>query len=105
MSTKPTTTLISKILANLTILKQKNSSKKSVVIAMDSSVNPIHNQHILITLSWLRSKLNHKIKVVGGFVAPGSSIWLKKKLGNEAIGNKHRIKMAQITTEESDWMT
>jgi len=74
MSTKPTTTLISKILANLTILKQKNSSKKSVVIAMDSSVNPIHNQHILITLSWLRNKLNHKIKVVGGFVAPSSSI-------------------------------
>jgi hypothetical protein len=71
-----TTTPINKLIKNLNLLKQQNSVKTPVVLVMDSSVNPIHSQHINnfeIARKQIESQ-NLQLKIVAGYIAPSSSI-------------------------------
>jgi len=43
-------------------------------------------------------------RVVGGFFQPSSDDYVMKKLGPEAFSLKHRNRLCEIITQDSDWI-
>jgi len=57
--------LITKLLKNLSFLKEQLSSKQPVVLITDGSMNPVHQQHVgmlEIVQKYLEEKDQKKIK-------------------------------------------
>jgi nicotinic acid mononucleotide adenylyltransferase len=70
---------------------------------MDGSLNPIHKQHIENFEVAKRGieKKNSDVKVVAGYISPSTDIYVKDKLGEEAISGNYRIEMVKLATEDS----
>uniref|UniRef100_A0A803T0F1 Nicotinamide nucleotide adenylyltransferase 1 n=1 Tax=Anolis carolinensis TaxID=28377 RepID=A0A803T0F1_ANOCA len=73
----------------------------SVVLLACGSFNPITNMHLrLFELAKDHLHETGKYKVVKGIISPVGDGYKKKGL----IGAKHRVAMAKLATESSDWV-
>ena len=104
----PTTTSISKLLAQLNILKKTNpdSTTKYVVLIQTGSYSPIRNVHIE-ALEVARAKIelsDLSFKVIGGYISLNGDFDVSRKHGNSSIPLLHRQSMAFIATKSSDWI-
>nr|XP_056721614.1 nicotinamide/nicotinic acid mononucleotide adenylyltransferase 1 [Euleptes europaea] len=80
----------------------ENSDKKiEVVLLACGSFNPITNMHLRL-FELARDGLNDtgKYKVVKGIISPVGDAYKKKGL----ISASHRVTMAKLATESSDWV-
>ncbi|XP_039223641.1 nicotinamide/nicotinic acid mononucleotide adenylyltransferase 1-like isoform X2 [Crotalus tigris] len=76
-------------------------SRTEVVLLACGSFNPITNMHLrLFELARDHLQETGKYKVVKGIVSPVGDAYLKKSL----ISARHRVAMARLATENSDWL-
>ncbi|XP_066493481.1 nicotinamide/nicotinic acid mononucleotide adenylyltransferase 1 [Tiliqua scincoides] len=79
----------------------ENSDNKEVVLVACGSFNPITNMHLRL-FELARDYLHEtgKYKVVKGIISPVGDTYKKKGL----ISAHHRVTMARLATESSDWV-
>jgi hypothetical protein len=58
---------------------------------------------IVVAKDYLEKNFN--ISVIGGWLAPSGDGYAKGKLGQDYIPGEDRVKMVQLATEDSDWLT
>ncbi|XP_015686218.1 nicotinamide/nicotinic acid mononucleotide adenylyltransferase 1-like, partial [Protobothrops mucrosquamatus] len=76
-------------------------NRTEVVLLACGSFNPITNMHLrLFELARDHLQETGKYKVVKGIVSPVGDAYLKKSL----ISARHRVAMARLATENSDWL-
>lgn len=92
-----------KLRDNIKIFRNANKTKTPIVLVLSGSFNPIHIMHIQM-LELVKVKLD-KLEIVGGFIAPSSDSYVKKKLGKYAISLKDRCKMIDLATIDNPWIT
>src|SRR5437870_3485528 len=99
-------TPIGKLLTNLSLLKSQTPSKQPVVLLTTGSLNPIHKQHydnFEIAKRELELRFP-KLKVIAGYISPSQDLYVKSKLGNDAISIDERIEMCNLAVMESNWI-
>ncbi|XP_060614922.2 nicotinamide/nicotinic acid mononucleotide adenylyltransferase 1 [Anolis sagrei] len=80
---------------------ENSDTKTEVVLLACGSFNPITNMHLrLFELAKDHLHETGKYKVVKGIISPVGDGYKKKGL----IGAKHRVAMAKLATESSDWV-
>ncbi|XP_062822036.1 nicotinamide/nicotinic acid mononucleotide adenylyltransferase 1 [Anolis carolinensis] len=80
---------------------EDSDTKTEVVLLACGSFNPITNMHLrLFELAKDHLHETGKYKVVKGIISPVGDGYKKKGL----IGAKHRVAMAKLATESSDWV-
>lgn len=93
-----------KLTNNIKIFRN-SSAKIPIVLVLSGSFNPIHIMHVEM-LEFVKLKLDiSNSMIVGGFIAPSSDAYVKKKLGKYAISLKDRCKMVDLATQASSWIT
>lgn len=85
------------------MLESVNHDARLCVLLTTGSMNPIHKAHVH-GFDCAREHLKHEgYEVVGGFLSPSDKGWSsRKKFG--AIKNEHKLKMAELAVEDSDWI-
>ena len=83
-----------------------NSKIKFTFLVLSGAFNPIHKMHINILENAKKHLETHFSKnIIGGFLIPATEEYVKRKLNEQAISLTHRLKLAQICTENSNWIT
>ncbi|XP_070615418.1 nicotinamide/nicotinic acid mononucleotide adenylyltransferase 1 isoform X1 [Erythrolamprus reginae] len=84
-----------------TRLMENPESRTEVILLACGSFNPITNMHLrLFELARDHLQETGKYKVVKGIISPVGDAYLKKGL----ISASHRVAMARLATENSDWL-
>ncbi|XP_063173441.1 nicotinamide/nicotinic acid mononucleotide adenylyltransferase 1 [Candoia aspera] len=80
---------------------EDSDNRTEVVLLLCGSFNPITNMHLRL-FELARDHLHEmgKYKVVKGIISPVGDAYLKKGL----IGASHRVTMARLATENTDWL-
>ncbi|KAM3824261.1 nicotinamide/nicotinic acid mononucleotide adenylyltransferase 1-like isoform 2-T4 [Vipera latastei] len=80
---------------------EDSDNPTQVVLLACGSFNPITNMHLrLFELARDHLQETGKYKVVRGILSPVGDAYLKKSL----ISASHRVTMARLATEDSDWL-
>ncbi|XP_007420162.1 nicotinamide/nicotinic acid mononucleotide adenylyltransferase 1 [Python bivittatus] len=80
---------------------EDSDNRAEVVLLACGSFNPITNMHLrLFELARDHLQETGKYKVVKGIISPVGDAYLKKGL----ISASHRVTMARLATENSDWL-
>ncbi|MCC6643440.1 hypothetical protein IT411_01705 [Candidatus Peregrinibacteria bacterium] len=96
------TTPFHKITANLGNLK---ADQKPVVLLTTGGFSPIHHGHLSL-METAKVKLEEKgMTVVGGYFSPSHDDYVSTKYGGEAeLNSAHRIYLARVAVNDSDWL-
>src|SRR2546429_3380147 len=104
-----TTTPVNKLIKNLSLLKSQSLDKQPVVLVNTGSMNPIHNQHVnMFEMAKREIEVQDpNKKVVAGYISPlpDHSYFLKHEIKDGIIDIKDRIKMIEMATEDSDYLS
>lgn len=74
------------------------------VLVTSGAFCPIHKGHLQMMESARREAERRGWKVVGGFFAPDHDGYVSVKCGQETISAATRVHLAQVATEESEWL-
>jgi nicotinic acid mononucleotide adenylyltransferase len=74
------------------------------VLVTSGAFCPIHRGHLQMMESARREAERRGWKVVGGFFAPDHDGYVSVKCGQETISAPTRVHLAQVATEESEWL-
>ncbi len=74
------------------------------ILVTSGAFCPIHKGHLQMMESARREAERHGWNVVGGFVAPDHDGYVSVKCGRETLSAPKRVCLAQVATEESEWL-
>ncbi|MCI0566085.1 hypothetical protein L0Y46_02700 [bacterium] len=96
------TTPLHKVMDNLSNVSK---GETPIVLLTTGGFSPIHHGHIAM-LEVAREELTRRgFKVVGGYFSPSHDDYVSTKYGGEGeLNNDHRIHLAQMATQYSDWL-
>lgn len=90
------------------LLKEPDNNYTFAILLTTGALNPIHLGHVdIMTSAKIEIEKNHKnIKVIAGFMSPSHDDYLSGKFGrNKYIPSEYRIKMVEMATADSNWIT
>lgn len=74
------------------------------ILVTSGAFCPIHKGHLQMMESARREAERRGWNVVGGFVAPDHDGYVSVKCGQETLSASKRVYLAQVATEESEWL-
>lgn len=101
----PTTKLLFQLRALLSNTHPTLQSKY-IILLQTGSYNPIHLTHLSI-FDAARTHIHATLPqhhVIAGYISPSHDDYVCSKLACEAIAATHRVKMAQLACQHSDWV-
>jgi nicotinate (nicotinamide) nucleotide adenylyltransferase len=79
--------------------------RKYAIFISTGSYCPIHRMHTQIFEDAKDYMTKLGFTVIGGFLSPSHYNHVLAKLGDNAVSSYHRIKMVELATDESPWLT
>ncbi|CAF1396533.1 unnamed protein product [Rotaria magnacalcarata] len=83
-----------------------NSKKKQAILVYGGSFCPIHLNYLVVidfAANALES-LPHSFEILGSYLCPPSSSWLRKKIAEKHLPDGHREALLLLATEGTRWM-
>ena len=90
------------------LLKDTEDDNTFAILLTTGALNPIHLGHVdVMESAKIEIEKTYKnIKVIAGFMSPSHDNYLSGKFGrNRYIPSKYRVKMVEMATRDSDWIT